>query len=223
VSECLLRMLDESGRLVPAGDFIPAAEKLGLIRMVDRRTLELALEELEACPDLQLAVNLSGMTVVDPSTLTQLLGLGRDAGRVAERLTFEITETVAVQDIRDSVHMVERLKELGCTVALDDFGAGYTSYRYLKTLDVDLMKIDGQFVQGLDSNRDNDLFVRTLIDLAHGFDVRVVAESIETEADALALRRRGVDYLQGYYFGRPEIGRPWQAANPPPLLAALGG
>jgi EAL domain-containing protein (putative c-di-GMP-specific phosphodiesterase class I) len=114
-----------------------------------------------------------------------------------------------VQDIEETARFVSAVRELGCKVALDDFGAGYTSFRHLKALSVDCVKIDGSFVKGLAENVDNQLFIRTLLGLASGFGLSTVAECVETAADAALLSKRGVDLLQGYYFGRPSPDRPW--------------
>jgi len=217
--ECLLRMLDDSGEPIAAGAFIPVVEKLGLVRQIDRRSLELAIEELEACDDIVLAVNVSGMTATDASARANLLGLLKAHERVAPRLVFEITETVAMADIYESARFAKTFRDLGCGVALDDFGAGYTSFRHLKQLAIDIVKIDGQFAKDVASNVDNQLFVRTLMSLARGFGLKAVAETVETEEDAEALARHGVDYLQGYLFGRPSLERPW----PQPALRACGG
>ncbi|NQV59844.1 MAG: EAL domain-containing protein [Alphaproteobacteria bacterium] len=209
--ECLLRMLNENGDLVPAGLFIPVVEKLGLIRRLDKYTLELALKEMEEVKHVNLAVNISGMTATDPSTLDHLLSLVHMHSSVADRLIFEITETVAMMDFEETARFANKLRDLGCRIALDDFGAGYTSYRHLKSLAVDIVKIDGQFVKDLHENKENQLFVQTLLDLAEGFGAEVVGECVETEEEAQALRDRGVKYLQGYHFGAPTLERPWNA------------
>jgi EAL domain-containing protein (putative c-di-GMP-specific phosphodiesterase class I) len=218
--ECLLRMLDDSGEPIAAGAFMPVVEKLGLVRQVDRRSLELAIEELESCDHIVLAVNVSGMTATDASARATLLELVKDHQRVAPRLVFEITETVAMGDIHESAQFARSFRDLGCGVALDDFGAGYTSFRHLKQLAIDLVKIDGQFARNVAADADNQLFVRTLMSLARGFGLKVVAETVETTSDAEALARHGVDYLQGYLFGRPSLARPWA---PPEAMRACGG
>ena len=218
--ECLLRMRAEDGSIVAAGAFVPAVEKLGLVRLLDLRTMEMALAELRAAPDLHLAVNVSGLTAVDPSAIRELMRRIRADQQVASRLTVEITETAAMQDVEQTVRLCGMLREIGAKLALDDFGAGYTSFRHLKMLDVDCVKIDGQFVQNLDQRKDNQLFVRTLVDLAEGFGLETVAECVETETDAQLLIEHGVGFLQGYYFGRPSLERHWQAATPPARPAA---
>jgi EAL domain-containing protein (putative c-di-GMP-specific phosphodiesterase class I) len=173
----------------------------------------MALMEMEKVKHVHLAVNVSGMTATDPSTLDHLLSLVHIHSGIADRLIFEITETVAMMDFEETARFANKLRDLGCRIALDDFGAGYTSYRHLKALAVDIVKIDGQFVKDLHENKENQLFVQTLLDLADGFNADVVGECVETEEEAQALRDRGVKYLQGYHFGAPTIERPWDAPN----------
>ncbi|MBM3525077.1 MAG: EAL domain-containing protein, partial [Alphaproteobacteria bacterium] len=224
--ECLMRLKRRDGQIVAAGAFVPLVEQSGLMRQVDRRALELAIEEMCAHPRVKLAVNISGHTASDRGWLRMLSALVRGMPEVAERLTVEITETVALQDIDDTARFVSKLRDLGCRVALDDFGAGYTSFRNLKALDVDCVKIDGSFVKGLSDNVDNQLFVRTLLGLADGLGLKTVAECVETAADAALLARRGVRYLQGWYFGKPVIERQWlkdEAVDAPRIAAAAGG
>jgi EAL domain-containing protein (putative c-di-GMP-specific phosphodiesterase class I) len=224
--ECLIRLRRRNGQYVPAASFIPFVEQSGLMRQVDRRALELAIEELSAHPTLRLAVNVSGHTTSDRSWLRMLNALVRGMPEMAERLTVEITETVALEDIDETARFVRSLRDLGCRVALDDFGAGYTSFRNLKALAVDCVKIDGSYVRGLEDNVDNQLFVRTLLGLAEGLGLVTVAECVETAPEAALLTRRGVRFLQGWHFGKPEIDRPWLAAPvqaaPQPVAAAAG-
>ena len=213
--ECLLRMMDDNGDVIPAGLLMPAAEELGLIRQLDRHILDRVIEELCHTRDIHLAVNVSGLTATDPIMLNHLFAMVEANAHIADRLTFEITETVAMLDFEETARFVTKLRDLGCRIAIDDFGAGYTSFRHLKRLDVDVVKIDGQFVQNLQSNRENQLFVRTLTELAKGFNMEVVAECVEVDVEAAALRALGVDYLQGYLYGAPSLERPWQAQIAP--------
>jgi diguanylate cyclase (GGDEF)-like protein len=207
--ECLLRMVAEDGRIVSAGEFIPAVEQLGFIRMVDRFVLERAVEEVAATPGLRLGFNVSGVTATDHAWLRVATELLRDQPQIASRLVVEITETATVGEFEDVVRFVKALRELGCRVGLDDFGAGYTSLRHLKALPIDTVKIDGSFIRNLSDNYDNQVFLRHLLGLANGFGLTTVAECVERAQDAAILRREGVSYLQGYYFGRPSIVRPW--------------
>jgi diguanylate cyclase (GGDEF)-like protein/PAS domain S-box-containing protein len=209
--EGLVRMLDEENKPVPAGVFVPIVEQMGLMRLVDRRVLELGITTLKKNPEISLSINVSGMTAVDPVWLRLLQEHLEGHPEVAGRLILEITETIAIDDIADSSRFVRSVAELGCQVALDDFGAGYTSFRHLRALNVDLVKIDGSFVRDLPTNPDNQLFVRTLISLAKGIGLKTVAEWVETEEEAELLRNEGVDYLQGWHYGKPETDPSWSS------------
>ncbi|NNG03734.1 MAG: EAL domain-containing protein [Inquilinus sp.] len=207
--ECLLRMRAEDGSMVAAGEFIPAVERLGLSRLIDKRVLELGVEQLNEDPDVHLALNISGLTASDQSWLRRLIALVGGYPDIARRLTVEITETAAIQDIEESARFVATVRDLGCRVALDDFGAGYTSFRHLKALTVDIVKIDGSFVRDIATNRDNRLFVRTLVGMAKGFGLTTVAECVEDKESADILAAEGADYLQGFYYAKPELTRQW--------------
>jgi diguanylate cyclase (GGDEF)-like protein/PAS domain S-box-containing protein len=207
--ECLVRMIGDDGKVVPAADFVPVVEQMGMIRLVDRYALEMAVNELTRYPDVKLAINVSGLTVVDDSWMRAFRALLKDKPDLASRLVIEITETAVMQDIEDSARFVAAVRERGCKVALDDFGAGYTSFRHFKSLVVDVVKIDGSFVRKVSENRENQLFVRTLLGFANGFGLESVAECVETAADAELLTALGVKYIQGYYCGRPSMERLW--------------
>ena len=133
----------------------------------------------------------------------------RNRPDIASRLVVEITETAALYDIEESGRFVAALRHAGCSVALDDFGAGHTSLRHLQSLAVDTVKIDGSFIHNLADNPDNQVFLRHLLGLAKGFGFQTVAECVGSAEDAAILRREGVGLLQGYYFGRPSLKRPW--------------
>ncbi len=207
--ECLIRMRDDTGDLVPAAAFVPAIEQLGLVRLVDRYALELALNELQQDGNVKLAINISGLTVTDRSWLRSLIAVLKGKPELADRLIIEITETAALHDIEESARFVSAVRDLGCRVALDDFGAGFTSFRHLRALAIDIVKIDGSFVRNLIESVDNQLFIRNLLGLANAFNLQTVAECIESADEAAFLVNEGVQLLQGYYFGRPVLGRPW--------------
>ncbi len=203
--ECLIRMVEPDESIVPAGEFIPIAEELGLIRLLDRRVLDLVVECLHDNADVQLALNVSGMTATESACLEGYIDhLEANAG-IADRLTVELTETSAIRDLEESVRFLTRLRDLGCQIAIDDFGAGYTSFRNLQALVVDSVKIDGAFIRGLETSQDNQLFVRTLVDLAKNFELETVAEWVGNEEQAELLRQYGVDYLQGFFIGEPKM------------------
>jgi len=213
--ECLIRMQDEDGQEIPAPEFIPAAERLGLVHLLDRRVLELATNTLAVCPDIHLNVNISMETVKDFVWAEGYISLLRANHLLANRITVELTETQVIDAIEASIEFVSEIKKLGCAFAIDDFGAGYTSFRNLKAMDIDILKIDGSFVTGLSSSRDNQLFVRTLLDLARNFGMHTVAEWVDNEADAMLLKGLGVDYLQGFLIGKPEVFPVWLPEGAP--------
>ncbi|MBV9862621.1 MAG: GGDEF and EAL domain-containing protein [Alphaproteobacteria bacterium] len=229
--ECLLRMRAEDGRIVAAGEFVPIIEQLGFIRLVDRYVLEKAIDELAAHPQVRLGLNISGLTAADRPWLRTLVSLLRTKPDIACRLVVEITETAALYDIEESARFVGTLRQAGCRVALDDFGAGHTSLRHLQSLAVDTVKIDGSFIRNLTTSSESQVFLRHLLGLARGFGFSTVAECVETAEEAAILRGEGIGFLQGYYFGRPTIERPWISSAEPVgdadrgvfATAALGG
>ena len=211
--ECLVRMERPDGMIVPAGHFVPVAEKLGLIGLLDYRVMELAVETLCDRADVNLSLNISGRTIGDRLWRDTLASHLHADTSLAERLTIEITETVAIHEIEELTDFVAGFRDLGCQIAIDDFGAGYTSFRNLKTLDVDLVKIDGSFVIDLVNNPDNQFFVRTLVDLAHNFNLPTVAEWVSNAEEVAMLRDFGVEYLQGFYLGEPILSLPARLAS----------
>jgi diguanylate cyclase (GGDEF)-like protein len=211
--ECLLRMVGEDGAIVAAGEFVPVIEQLGFIRVIDRYVLERAVREVATYPGIRLGFNISGLTATDYGWLRAITTLLKGKREVANRIVIEITETAAVHDIEESARFVGTLRELGCRIALDDFGAGFTSLRHLQALAVDTVKIDGSFVRNLGQNYDNQIFLRHLVGLANGLGLSTVAECVETAQEAALLRREGVGYLQGYYFGKPSIEQAWVKAD----------
>lgn len=207
--EALLRLKDEQGKIMSAAEFIPVVEELGMTRFMDRHVLDMAIAELRANAELTLAMNISGLTATDQAWLRALNSAVKATPEVAPRLIVEITETAALHDIEETARFVNAVRDLGCQVAIDDFGAGFTSFRHLKALTVDMVKIDGSFVRDLASNVDNQLFIRNLMGLAESFGLRTCAEFVENAEDAAFLVKAGVDWLQGYYFGRPDFTRHW--------------
>ena len=218
--ECLIRMEQEDGRVLLAPDIVPVAERLGLIRLVDHRVLELVVAELAGTPEVSLSLNISPDTTMDPDWWASIESLMRAHPGVAERLIVEITETVAIQDIDDLRSFVYRLKNLGSRIAIDDFGAGYTSFRNLRKLDVDIVKIDGAFVQNITTSADDRAFVQTLLDLARRLKIKTVAEWVQDEEAAALLRDWGCDYIQGRLIGLASGERPWQKSAEQALPAA---
>jgi EAL domain-containing protein (putative c-di-GMP-specific phosphodiesterase class I) len=201
--ECLLRMAKADGTIVSAGEFIAVAEQLGLSRLIDRRALELAVGLLRERESIHLSLNVSALTAGDHDWIVALHRLTGGARGLTERLTIEITETAAIHDLDHSIAFVDNLKELGCRVAIDDFGAGYTSFKNLKLLAVDMVKIDGAFVRNLAADASDRAFIKTMVDLAKTLGMETVAEWVSDAATAEILAGLGIDYLQGYHFGKP--------------------
>ncbi|WP_207456936.1 GGDEF and EAL domain-containing protein [Azospirillum sp. SYSU D00513] len=220
--ECLLRLPQPDGTVLNAGAFMPAVERLGMARRVDHQTLALAMRALEENPDVSLALNLSATTTADRTWLTALEEMLRERPGVASRLIIEVTESAVIEDLEETAAFLAAVRAHGCRTALDDFGAGYLSYRHLRSLPVDIVKIDGSFVREMAECPDALLFIRTLVMLAKGFGLATVAEFVETEEQATALRREGVRMLQGYRFGRPSLDRPCRDGLPAVAEPATG-
>ncbi|PZX10001.1 EAL domain-containing protein [Celeribacter halophilus] len=208
--EALIRVLDQNGRVIPAREFIEVAETTETGRILDCLSLELGLQALHEHPDLRLAINMSARSIGYPrwkQTLTEGLAKGPT---IAERLILEITESSAmVMPDLVSVFMSD-LQSMGISFALDDFGAGYTAFRYLKDFYFDIVKIDGGFIRGVASNPDNQVLTQALVSVAKHFDMYTVAEFVENTADAEYLTEIGVDCMQGHYFGAATIDPVWR-------------
>jgi len=207
--ECLARIVRPEGQVIAAGDFIAVAEQLGLVRRLDRRVLELTVDALWRSRGACLTLNVSGMTASDRPSLEAFVSYIEAHKDVAPRLIVELTETAALIDIEESIRFVSRIRTLGARVAIDDFGAGYTSFRNLQALKVDMVKVDGTFVKDLAESRDNQIFVSTLVSLARNFNLSTVAEWVGSERESGILRGYGVDYFQGIHYGAPSIAEPW--------------
>jgi diguanylate cyclase (GGDEF)-like protein len=211
--ECLMRVRRTDGTLLGASDVVPVAERLGLVRFLDHRVLELVVSELAAAPTLQASVNVSPASTTHPDWWAGLDSLLRTHAGVSERLIVEITESAAIHDVDETRGFVARVKDLGCRIAIDDFGAGYTSFRNLRKLGVDIVKIDGAFVENLIRSEDDRAFVRTLIDLARRLGLATVAEWVQDERTAKTLEAWGCEYLQGAHVGLASLERPWLASR----------
>ncbi len=208
--EGLIRVLDKTGRVIPAREFIHVAETTETGRILDCLALEMGLEALAEHPDLRLAINMSARSIGYPKWRETLnRGLAHDF-TIAERLILEITESSAmVMPDLVSVFMSE-LQSMGVSFALDDFGAGYTAFRYFKEFYFDMVKIDGDFIRGIATNPDNQVLTQALVSVAKHFDMYTVAEFVETSDDARYLLEIGIDCMQGHYFGVPTIDPIWR-------------
>ena len=200
--ECLLKVRQDDGSLASAQTYVEEAEKLEMVHLLDCRVLELACGALFSEPQSRLSINISAKTANDPDWMMRLAALRRHYGSFNQRLIVEITETAALHDIDDTKTFIKVLKDMGCLVALDDFGAGYTSFHQLKELSPDIVKIDGNFVLNLADNPQNQVFCKALSDIAKAFNIEIVAEYVERQVDADILKKWDIEYLQGYLFGR---------------------
>jgi diguanylate cyclase (GGDEF)-like protein len=212
--ECLMRIRRTDGSVVPATAVVPVAEQLGLVRLIDHRVIELVVSELLATPDIRVSVNVSPDSISDPDWWSAISARLRARPGVAQRMIVEITETAAIHNIDETAGFVTRAKDLGCRIAIDDFGAGYTSFRNLRRLGVDMIKIDGAFVQNLTRSEDDRVFVQTMIGLGRSLGLETVAEWVQDEETAALLGGWGCDYLQGDLIGRAAIERPWGNSAP---------
>ncbi len=207
--EGLIRILDETGRIIPAREFIDAIETTETGRIVDCVALEKGLQTLRKYPALRLSINMSARSIGYARwNRTLKRGLSDDP-TIAERLILEITESSAMLVPELVVDFMSNLQRKGISFALDDFGAGFTSFRYLKDFYFDILKIDGQFIRGIAENTDNQILTNALVSIGEQFDMVTVAESVEHANDAAYLTSSGLDCLQGYYFGAPTIHPPW--------------
>ena len=207
--EGLIRVLDETGRIIPAQDFIDVIENTETGRIIDCLALEKGMRTLSAHPDLRLSINMSARSI-GYARWGRILRRGMDADpTVAERLILEITESSAMLVPELVTGFMSDLQRKGISFALDDFGAGYTSFRYLKQFYFDILKIDGQFIRGIARSADNQVLTAALATIARQFEMFTVAESVERAEDAAYLAAIGIDCLQGYYYGAPTVRPTW--------------
>lgn len=206
--EVLLRMRDEEGGLIPPGAFIDTAERFGLIRDIDlwvmRHSFLAQARSLQAGQPVHLAINLSGRNFGDRHFLETLTRALETSDANPRHLIFEVTETAAVENLDQARYFIEALRELGCRIALDDFGIGFSSFHYLKHLPVDYVKIDGSFVRNLHHDRTDQVFITAIVEIARGLGITTVAEFVESKVICDILGELGVDMGQGYFLGRPQ-------------------
>src|SRR5271165_4653946 len=230
--EALLRLADEAdGSLVAPGQFLPAAERYGLIREIDRMVLTRVIallgselrsggDDLERAPSI--AMNVSALSVSDGVLLGHLSQLLSFAPVDPARLVIEITETAAISDMTQAKAFCAGVRALGCAIALDDFGAGFGSFQYLKHLPFDYLKIDGDFIHALPRSHTDQLVVKALVGVVRGLGRQTIAEFVGDAHTLSMLRDYGVDYAQGFVVGRPQPGLPWTAWRPDALSPAAG-
>ena len=205
--EVLARMREKDGSIVLPGPFIETAERFGLVGAISRviigKALDLQAKLRQAGRDVTFCMNVSGKELGDREFLYFLKGrileLGMDPGSVV----FEITETASIYDLDRAISFINGLREIGCRISLDDFGIGFTSFLYLREMQVDYIKIAGSFIKGLEMNLNDQLFVKAITDVARGMKIETIAEFVESSAILGSLRKYGIDYAQGYFVGKP--------------------
>ncbi len=206
--EVLLRMQGENNQIIYPGDFIPVAERMGLIHGIDRWVVVnaiAALAKLQAESEIAFAVNLSSFAFQDDSLLPLLKQQLDNTQLPAERITFEITETAAIENFEQTRQLIEQIRALGCKFALDDFGAGFCSFNYLKSFPVDYVKIDGQFITNLLNDEVDQVLVKSMAEIGANLGKKTIAEFVETPELVVKLKELGVHLGQGYLFGKPEV------------------
>lgn len=204
--EALVRMIDpaDSEILILPGNFIPTAERSGRIVDIDRWVMRAAIEKLAETPMLAgLAINISARTLNDPGLAKSINTLLTEFHVEPWRLLVELTETAALANMQDSERFISDIRTLGCTVCLDDFGVGFSSFAYLKHLSADILKIDGIFIRDLITSREDQVFVRAIVEVARGLGKKTVAEFVGDAETWQLLREIGIDYAQGFYLSRP--------------------
>jgi diguanylate cyclase (GGDEF)-like protein len=205
--ELLLRMTGEGGELLPAASFIEVAERSGMVQELDRwvvaRALELLAARERAGSPVNLHVNLSGASIADISVLEFIERRLDEGDADPARCTFEITETARIHDYQVAAGFADRLTEFGCQVAIDDYGAGFGPFHYLKQIPFDVIKIDGAFIRDMPNNDADQLTVQAIVQIARGLGKTTIAEYVQDDATTQLLREYGVDMAQGYHLGRP--------------------
>lgn len=207
--EGLIRVLDPTGRVIPAGEFMGKIEETETGREIDVLALRHGLHTLQRNRGLRLSINMSARSIGYRPWMNCLNRFLNETPEIGERLILEITETSAMMAAELVIDFMQRLQEKGICFALDHFGAGQMAIRYFKDFDFDIVKIDGQFIRGIAQNPDNIAVTRALVAIAAEFEMVTVAESVETHADAQVAAQLGIDCLQGYYYSAPTTRPEW--------------
>ncbi|MDN3558189.1 bifunctional diguanylate cyclase/phosphodiesterase [Halomonas maura] len=205
--EVLIRMRETDGRLISPANFIPVAERTGMIVQLDRWVLHHSLKALRQLQEqgVSLAVNLSGHSLHDKGLESFLAEELASSGADPHHLILEITETAAITDFSTARGVLQAIRDLGCRTALDDFGVGFSSFHYLGQLPVDYIKIDGSFIRSLILSSDSRVIVRAIADIATGFGKQAIAEFVDDESLLPILRSYGIVYGQGFHLGKPRL------------------
>ena len=205
--EALLRLNYEDGTPYPPGDFIPLAEKSGLIRQIDywviRNVYTLLQKWHEDQPELSIGINVSAPTLQDRNFHTEIIELNYFYKIPFDSITIELTETAYIEDFANVHANLKYLHQKGFKISLDDFGVGYSSFSYLRELPLDYVKLDGSYVNGVARNSENQAFIQSVVIMAEEFNMKIIAEFVEDPEDLKAIKLLGVDLVQGYLIGKP--------------------
>jgi len=205
--EALIRIRDNNNELISPGIFIPVAERIGMIHDIDNWVIKQAINALQQLPEeksyVSLNINLSSHAFHDPGLLQRIKDALSESQVDGKRITFEITETAAIANYEQTREMIIKLRELGCSFALDDFGVGFNSFSYLKQFPVDYLKIDGSFITNLINDEVDQTLVKSMVEIAKTLGKKTVAEFVENEETLNMIKSYGIDYAQGYYIGKP--------------------
>lgn len=207
--EGLIRVMDETGRVIPAKDFMPVVERAELGREIDVVALNMGFRTLFENPSIRLSINMSARSIGYQRWMQVLNRWLKKDATLAERMILEITESSAMDQPELVIDFMARLSRRGISFALDDFGAGYTALRYLKDFLFDVLKIDMMFCNGIANDPDTQVLTQAIIQIGQHFDMLIVAEGVEQQADVEMLTAMGADCLQGYYFDAPSIRPDW--------------
>ncbi|MEM9977385.1 MAG: EAL domain-containing protein [Cyanobacteria bacterium P01_D01_bin.2] len=208
--EVLVRMLDDSGQLISPSVFIPAAERYGLMPLLDRWVVRTCLAKLEqarqkSVENVLYSINLSGMSLNDEQFFEFVKAQFEIFQVPPQCICFEITETAAISDFESANSFIRELNQLGCCFALDDFGSGMSSFAYLKALPVDFLKIDGDFIRDIMSDSTTQAIVESIHRVGNVMGLQTIAESVENESTLIKLQTIGIDFVQGYCISRPSL------------------
>ena len=206
--EFLLRLIDPDGNEVSPCRVIEAAERYGLMTQVDRWVISNAFRIIASLDRKQYAdtvfgINLSGQSANDPEFIDYIKAQFVEHAIEPRAICFEVTETTAIANFNTAVQLAQDVRQLGCLMALDDFGSGLSSFGYLKHLPIDILKIDGQFIRDIATNRVDRAMVKAICDVATSMNLKTVAEYVEDESAMNVLEEIGVDLAQGYFIGKP--------------------
>ena len=206
--ECLMRIKNLDGTISSAGKYIEIAEKMNFINIIDESVLEQVIDDLQNYPDIKLSFNISAVGILNENWLSRALEAFSNK-QIASRVIIEITETSLQQDLNVFRDFIGKMRDLGCKIAIDDFGVGNTTFLQIRHLDLDIVKIDGSYIKNILTNPESEVFVEALVKLSKIKNFKLVAEFVENEDIANKLKDMGVGFLQGHHFGASFNQRPW--------------